>query len=91
MLLDKLNLIGNEKLASDDKKQNDSGQDVRVGMVQSEVGGNFAGSTVHKDNQETGKYHGQRIKFGHPGYQYGCKALSACNRGGDGMVNTTNQ
>ena len=60
-------------------------------MVQTETGGNLAGTSVHKDNKEAGKYHGQRIKFGHPGNQYCGKALPSCNGGSDGVIDTSYQ
>ena len=58
-------------------------------MIQSKIGRDLAGTTIHENDQEAGEYHGQRIEFGHPGYQYRSKALSTGNGGGHGMVNAT--
>ena len=60
-------------------------------MVQAEGGGYLACAAVHKDNQEAGEYHGQRIELGHPGHQNARKALSARQCGGDGVIDATHQ
>ena len=60
-------------------------------MVQAKRCGNLAGAPIHENNKEGGKYHGQRIEFGHPGYQHRRKALAADNSGGYGMIDTSHQ
>ena len=60
-------------------------------MIQSEIGRDLTGTTIHENDQETGEYHGQRIELGHPGYQYSGKSLSTCNRGSHSMIDASYQ
>ena len=60
-------------------------------MIQSKIGRDLTGTTIHENDQEAGEYHGQRIELGHPGYQYSSKSLSTCNGGGNSMVDTAYQ
>ena len=60
-------------------------------MIQSKIGRDLTGTTIHENDQEAGEHHGQRIELGHPGYQYSSKSLSTCNGGGNSMVDTAYQ
>ncbi len=83
--------VGNEELTADDKEQDNTCQNIGVGMIQSKIGRDLTGTAIHENDQEAGEHHGQRIELGHPGYQYSGKSLSTCNGGGHSMVDAAYQ
>jgi hypothetical protein len=47
-----MNPVGDEKFTADDEKQNNTRQDISVGLVQSEFSGNLSGSSGQENQQE---------------------------------------
>ena len=60
-------------------------------MVQAKRCGNLAGAPIHENNKEGGKYHGQRIEFGHPGNKHGGEALASRDGRRDGVVDASHK
>ena len=84
-----MNLIGNEELTADDKEQDDTCQDISVGLVQTEGRGNLTGSSVQENNQEAGEGHRKGIELGHPGNHNSGEALAVGDRGRDRVVDAS--
>ena len=81
-----MNFVVNKEFTSDDKEQDDTGQDVREGLVQTVDHGNFACALLQEYQQQGGEYHGDGIELCQPGYHDAQESASSGQCGGDGVV-----
>ena len=86
-----MNLIVDEKLAANDKEQNQTGKDVAEGTVQTKLRDDLAGSAAEKDQQEAGQNHPDGIELGQPGDHNGCESAPVHDRGSQRVIGTTDQ
>ncbi len=86
-----MHLIVDEKLAADDKEQDDTGKDLGKIAVEPEFGGDLIGTACQKYQKQRGKDHGKGIELGKPRNHDGGKAAPVNKVGIDGMGGAADQ